>query len=1016
MAAEAALDSHYVTAILVVHDGAIWLPQVLAALASQTRLINRVIAVDTGSIDDSVKLLKSARISIIETERNCGFGEAVKLALDKFPAQSGLASEWIWLIHDDCAPAPTALSELLIAIEDRPQVALAGPKLLGWHDRTHLLEIGISIAGNGMRWTGLEPFEYDQGQRDGIHDVLSVSTAGALIRREVFVELDGFDSNLALFRDDVDFGWRARTAGHSVIAVSKAVAFHAEAAASERRSVDVDGAFLHRPLLLDRRNAAYVLLANSSWWMLPWIAIQLLTSALGRSLGYLIAKLPGYASDEILAVLALIANPNQLIKARRWRKKKRLVSPRVVAAYIPPRWSQLRLALSRTGESIRERLLPTNFDQSTSARIATDDEDLLVPIQSARWTSLLRKPMSVGLLGLSILTLIWSRNRFGSISGGALPISQTGASDLWQSYFASWHQVGMGSANAAPPWLAVLAAASIIFLGKVPFMMTLIFILLPVILFWSSHFLFAKLSKSASLAVAASVLYAISPVSIAAINSGRIGTLTALIFAPLIPLALRQWREIELLNWRRIFGASLLFSLIFSFTLVAFLILFAFSATAIVSDYLKLRGGLDPERFKAKLFRRITLLIAPLLVTLPYSFEALLNPSRLLSEPGFALAGGGPNLAALGNPGGPGSPPWWLISPILIMLIIALFSSSSARSVAEIGFGFLVAATLISALAISTHGNYANTPVWTGTLLVGATLAALVSAVMILDRLREHLVRTNFHYRHILAGLLLITTTLYTVASVAWIATSGANSPVHTNLGSVMPSFLAVEKNTKTLVISEEKSAGSAALQYFISRGSDIQLGDPDVAPVESEAMEVAVRDLVAGSGILSSKTFANYGIKYIFIAQPSDKEIVRTIDGIGGFNRASATSAGIVWRVTGVTGRLIFTDAQGARSAIETGEVGARTMVTAAGTLTLTENYSRSWQIIENGKRLPRVKNDDGLTQFSVFESGEFSLIHDGTIRRGWLSLQFIAIVVVVIFALPSGRRKREISEKELA
>ena len=58
---------------------------------------------------------------------------------------------------------------------------MAGPKLLGWHDRTHLLEAGISIAGNGARWTGLEPLEYDQGQHDGVHDVLAVSTAGALI-------------------------------------------------------------------------------------------------------------------------------------------------------------------------------------------------------------------------------------------------------------------------------------------------------------------------------------------------------------------------------------------------------------------------------------------------------------------------------------------------------------------------------------------------------------------------------------------------------------------------------------------------------------------------------------------------------------------------------------------------------------------------------------------------------------------------------------------------------------------
>ena len=53
---------------------------------------------------------------------------------------------------------------------------------------------------------------------------------------------------------------------------------------------------------------------------------------------------------------------------------------------------------------------------------------------------------------------------------------------------------------------------------------------------------------------------------------------------------------------------------------------------------------------------------------------------------------------------------------------------------------------------------------------------------------------------------------------------------------------------------------------------------------------------------------------------------------------------------------------------------------------------------------------------QFQVSESGEISLIHDGTTRRAWLSLQLIIWIVVVILALPAGRRKREISEMELA
>ena len=243
------MSSHRVTAILVLHDGATWLPEVVASLTSQTLPIDQLIAVDTGSVDSSAKLVKGARIPVLPMDRDTGFGDAISNAVATLPTIVNPEHEWLWIIHDDISLQRDALENLLAEVETRPNVAMAGPKILGWHDRTHLLEIGISIAANGNRWTGLEDDEYDQGQHDGVHEVLAVSTAGALIRRDIFEQLGGFDPNLDLFRDDVDFGWRLYSAGFAAIAVSSAVAFHAEASANERRTVDVAEAFLHRPLL-----------------------------------------------------------------------------------------------------------------------------------------------------------------------------------------------------------------------------------------------------------------------------------------------------------------------------------------------------------------------------------------------------------------------------------------------------------------------------------------------------------------------------------------------------------------------------------------------------------------------------------------------------------------------------------------------------------------------------------------------------------------------------------------------
>jgi GT2 family glycosyltransferase len=1015
MASQAAVDKHRVTAVLVSHNGAVWLPEVVAALTSQTRPIDLITAVDTGSQDASTKLLKSARIPFISTNVETGFGEAVSLAVDKLPKT--VDHEWIWLIHDDCAPAPSALAELLAAIDDRPQVVMVGPKLLGWHDRTHLLEAGISIAGNGARWTGLEPLEYDQGQHDGIYDVLAVSTAGALIRRDVFEELDGLDPNLTLFRDDVDFGWRARAAGHSVMVATGAVAFHAQASATERRVVEVDGAFLHRPLLLDRRNAAYVLLANSSWWILPWLALQILGSAIARAIGYLIAKLPGYAADEILAVGALIIKPGSLINARKTRRKQRFVSARVIAEFIPPRWSQIRLATEGIVDAIRAKLFPENVQlPSTSVLDSNEDEDLLTPVSTNNWLVVFKRPEVIGFLLITVISILNSRNRFGALVGGALPISPPGATDLWRLYLESWHQVGMGSSVATPTWVAITATASLVFLGKVQFLITTFLLVAPVIMMFTASKLLKRLTQNSWISVPAAFLYAISPVAIAAVSTGHIATVLFLILAPYVALLLRDIEKIEEFSWRKIAGISLLLALLYGFSLMIFVIGLVAGLVSTLSDYEKHAKEANSELYLLRLQKRASLIFIPFLMNAPHSLEALVNPSRLLVEPGLLISGGGPISTLLGNPGGANSLPLWLVSPILLVLIVSLFSSTHARRIAEYGVGAVVLAVILSALSISTHGNEASSKVWPGPVIVLVTLAAIAAGTVLLDRLRETLVLSHVHYRHILSALLLFTTFAYSVAAIGWSVTKGADSLVQANRETVMPAFLSVERDTKILVLREVGSENQKKIQYHLSRGKDISLGEPDIAPAQTPAIAEAARGLIDGSGVASSSTLSDFGVKYLFVKAPFQKEIIRTIDGLGGFTRTSATALGVVWKVSAPASRLMFVGVDGVRKELPAGEVGARTYVPSAGTLILTETYNRSWQILENGYRLERSKNEQGLPTFKVTEAGEISLIHDGTTRRAWLSLQLIFLVIVLVMALPAGRRKSEISEKELA
>lgn len=218
---------------MVAHNGSDYLPRTLAALAGQTRPADVVIGVDTGSQDNSAALLEGAlgkasvtRISAGKT----GMGTAVTAGLAALApwdqkAQDA-ASEWIWLLHDDAAPAPEALAELLQAVERAPSVTVAGCKQLDWDVQRRLIDVGLSTSRWAERLTLIEADELDQGQYDGRSDTFAVNSAGMLVRRDVWEHLKGFDRALPGTGDDVDFCWRNRLAGHRVVVVPSAKMFH----------------------------------------------------------------------------------------------------------------------------------------------------------------------------------------------------------------------------------------------------------------------------------------------------------------------------------------------------------------------------------------------------------------------------------------------------------------------------------------------------------------------------------------------------------------------------------------------------------------------------------------------------------------------------------------------------------------------------------------------------------------------------------------------------------------------
>ena len=861
---------------------------------------------------------------------------------------------------------------------------------------------------------------------------MAVSTAAMLARRKIFEDLGGLDPNLALFRDDVDLGWRARVAGFSVLTAPQALVYHAEAAASERRSVDVEEAFLHRPRLLDRKNAAYVLLANASWWLLPWITIQIVGSAAIRAVGYLIAKLPGYAADEIAAVGLLIIKPKELIVGRKLRKQKRLLSPRVIRQFIPPPGSQIRLALEQASYSLRNYFKAdidedSNLDEPMSyADIGVidesfDDQDVIIKPRRSNWQTLRNRPLLIGIAFTFFVSLIASRHRFGSISGGALAVAPSGAMDLIAKYSESWHLVGLGSAASTPPWVAILAGASALTFGKIWLFLTIFLLLAPTLTFFTMYRSAKRAGLSIRLSALGGVIYAMSPVIWNSINQGRIGTLAVAMIAPSFLSFLPRTLNFETISWRKTYALILMaallsaFSTFFLITWTTFFLIFLMASLFNRRDELKTSG---PVKFAmtsdlGRIKRALALFLIPGLLNAPWSTSVILHPTQILLDPGLAMPGGSFANIFMLNPGGVSGVPGWILSPFIIFLI-AITVTKKYQPEAASAIGLFSLAILLSQMHIFGHGSSGQ--VWTGTLILFIEIIILVPTLRVASQLIPNLRNSKLGISHFVSVAIVITTSFSILATSLWAVTGGANSLVTGGKSEVVPPFIASLSDTpnrpKTLVIGRT----GEQLNYFVTRGYDLEIGDADVAVATPSEVRNAIIDLVSGAGIASSKILGAYGIQYLFLRNPIDQGVARTVDGIGGFTRSSSTNAGIIWQVVASKPRISVQDVTGSVTGLNSARVGAVDELQTPGTVTLAEKFDTGWKLIVNGNQMKLKQSQLGLPYFEVTETGPLILLHDGTKHRALISAQLIALLTVIVLSLPAGRRRREVPLEELA
>jgi GT2 family glycosyltransferase len=926
-----------VAALLVSHDGARWLPAVLEGLAAQTRPVDRVVAVDTTSRDDSAELLEQALVprggTVLRAPGSTHFPAAVELGLEHLRT-SAEPSEWVWILHDDANPAPGALAALLATAAEHPEADVLGPTLREWPSLRRLLEVGVTISGTGRRETGLERGEYDQGQHHAVRRVLAVNTAGMLVRRTVLEALGGFDDQLPIFGNDLDFGWRAAAAGHTTLVVPQAVVFHAEAAHRGIRRTPLTGRHTHYQ---ERRAALYTLLVNSRARWLPFQWVRLGFGTLLRMVGFLLVRSVGEALDELAALVSLYSSPRQILAARRERQGRQVADPGEVRALLAPTWlpyrhgldfvSDLAAAATNQAADVAERRRAAAIERDPSSLAArrppADDDDEAFEDTGAV-ARFLTNPIAVLLALFVVAALVGARDAFGSVVGGGLSPVPESVGAWWSLHLDTWHALGQGTPVPAPAYVLPLALLGSV-LGTTLAVSALLVLAVPAGVWGAWRFLRVTGRLVSTRGAPRWVLlwgattYALVPVVSGAWGDGRLGPVVTAVLLPWLahaalgfadPAADRRWRA----GWR----TALLLALTTAFAPVAWIfglvvgLVVVAAAFAIVPSAMRDRSTWGPPA--------VAVLAVPVLLA-PWWLPAVLHGAveGLVLDIGRLPAPALDPLDLLTGRVGDLGAPWWLGLVVLVAAVLALLPRATRIPVLVCWVVALVAAALAAVLGnLTVTLDATETTLGVGFLAV-VLQGALITAATLGGQGLPATAPAGSRARPLLAAVALAAAVV-PLAGTVWFALGGHDrltDDEDTDIPAYMVQSAVTGPEHGILVVRGSVDEG---LTYTVRRGDGVTVGEDEVLALSSADPEFTdvVRTLLSRPTTGVVDALAAAGIEYVVLPAPADGAVAAALDATGGLQQASAEERTTrAWQVD----RPLATDAvEGPRSWLRVG------------------------------------------------------------------------------------------------
>lgn len=208
-----------------------------------------LILADNASHDGTVAYVREQfpQVRILHFEENYGFCGGNNRAAAQADA------EFVAFLNADMRVERGWLAGLVEALDGEPGAVCSASKVLTWDGQAlDFAGLLISFLGHG-RADGYH--ETDLAAYDGVRYILGPIGGAMLIKRQLFLDIGGFDEDFVAYFDDVDLGWRLWILGHKVVFAPQSLCYHVHYGSFSKQPP----AKIH---YLYERNALYTIIKN----------------------------------------------------------------------------------------------------------------------------------------------------------------------------------------------------------------------------------------------------------------------------------------------------------------------------------------------------------------------------------------------------------------------------------------------------------------------------------------------------------------------------------------------------------------------------------------------------------------------------------------------------------------------------------------------------------------------------------------------------------------------------------